>query len=176
MPHIVIVNHKSKGAIRVQTDVAHKENASRRQRCATLSPVTIGKVLKSITASRVRCCRKNSHPGGRRCYRSMLSPRRKDEGFIRITGTRWRTHILQGPAGVSCDAARFRPLENTQSHRYPANEIARQIARRRRRLLFPTLRHPGGGLFAPPACAAAARKAAGKRERRLQKLHFLVFA
>jgi uncharacterized cupredoxin-like copper-binding protein len=26
MPYIVVVNHKSKGAIRIQTDVAHKEN------------------------------------------------------------------------------------------------------------------------------------------------------
>ncbi len=157
MPYIVVVNHKSKGAIRIQTDVAHKENAIAQAKMRNPEP---GYDWEGATVeerpAELDAAEKNSHRGGRRCYRSMLSPRRKDEGFIRNTGTRWRTHIRQGPAGVSCDAARFRPLENTQSHRYPANEVARQLHGVGGDLLFPTLRHPGGGLFAPPTCAAAA--------------------
>src|SRR5258707_14082145 len=100
MPYIVVVNHKSKGAIRIQTDVAHKENAIAQAKMRNPEP---GYDWEGATVeerpAELDAAEKNSHRGGRRWYPRKLSPRRKDEGFIRNNRTRWRTQLWQRPTG-----------------------------------------------------------------------------
>src|SRR5258708_11675041 len=100
MPYIVVVNHKSKGAIRIQTDVAHKENAIAQAKMRNPEP---GYDWEGATVeerpAELDAAEKNSHRGGRRCSRRMLYAPPKDGSFIRNIGTTWRTHSRSGTAG-----------------------------------------------------------------------------